>query len=543
MIAIIYLVQFFGLIDFRKIFCFRHCLGKPPQNISSKASESDNNSAADSTNPDNLDSFREYGLEPGPDKSENRLRNFPDTDSASEFNDSFARPLKSELQQVDIFPRIPPRQPMAIDLSQGSENSLNVHLPQYAPKASLSDHSDAGSDDDILNLPTLARKKSLLPDKSRFIPDETNDLHGSLYSPTAESDYKSTRTESTASGDYQDTHPLRDAMLERLDEEGGEDADSDVFVLSKMHLHRGGQQVERSPPSGPDQERVGQHLPISAFMSSNLGGGKNASPTTQSIKHLKNVIESQGKLGFTLNESVQTDYDEEFDEPVDFKTDKNQIPENEPRNIPKTHDLNLRIIRAQLSKMKDVIPPDRAKSSPRTVEFRSSQPPERNIHRQPSDLPPNPMASSNVRRNRTTSPRAVPLLSDQMHALYWAATSTTGDSRPGTHRLITPRLSPPLTVSDSDSRRSQTPSRADMLAALASRVITPRSGQNSARGPGASQQLPSLNGLETMTPRSGSMHWSQIAEENQRSQRSEKSSMDVFIQSQMSRQRATAPVT
>lgn len=125
------------------------------------------------------------------------------------------------------------------------------------------------------------------------------------------------------------------------------------------------------------------------------------------------------------------------------------------------------------------------------------------------------------------SPRAVPMLSDQMHALYWAAVGGGNDSRPGTARLITPRQSSPL--AESESRRSQTPSRADMLAALASKVVTPRSAQNSARG-SSYQPPPSLEGLEVNTPRSGSMHWSQIAEENQRSQRSEKSSKDVFLQ-------------
>ncbi|EKX36370.1 hypothetical protein GUITHDRAFT_117480 [Guillardia theta CCMP2712] len=472
MIVIIYLVQCFGLIDLRKVLCFRACLGRPREHVSSsKPSGSDLNSTDDSTHTDNLESFKDFGVEDGLDKGQERLRGFLETDSGSERNESFSRPMKSELQQEDIFPKIPPRQPMASDLSQGSDSSF-THMLQ--PKL-LDRSDDAESEDDMLNLLTLARKKSLLPDQSRLVQEEPHaDLHGSLYSPTAESDYKSMRTESTASGDY---HPLRDAVLERLEEEGGEDAESDVYVLSKMHA-------------------------------------------------------SRGRETSTLNESVQTDCDAEFDEQADLKSESAAGTLRSSSFFPKTHELNLRIIRAQLSKMKDLDPPDRVRSSPRTVESRGSLP--RGASRA-SDVPSlDMMPSTHVRRNRTTSPRAALLLSDQLHALYWAATSGGSDSRPGTHRLVTPRQASPLT--DSDSRRSQTLSRADMLAALASRVLTPRSAQSSARGPAPQLAAPS-EGLEGSTPRSGSMHWSQIAEENQRSQRSERSSKNVFVQSQMSRQR------
>lgn len=283
--------------------------------------------------------------------------------------------MKSELQQEVIFPRIPPRQPMASELSQGSDSSF-THMLQ--PK--LLDRSDgAESEDDMLNLPTLARKKSLLPDKSRLVQEEPPaDLHGSLYSPTAESDYKSMRTESTASGDY---HPLRDAVLERLEEEGGEDAESDVYVLSKMHAVRAGLNTERSPPSGPDQERIGQDLPISALREANSGGGKGPLSTSQSIRHLQQTIESRGRETSTLNESVQAEYDAEFDEQADLKSESAAGTLRSSSFVPKTHELNLRIIRAQLSKMKDLDPPDRARSSPRTVESSGSLPPERGASR------------------------------------------------------------------------------------------------------------------------------------------------------------------
>lgn len=64
MIVIIYLVQCFGLIDLRKVLCFRACLGRPREHVSSsKPSGSDLNSTGDSTHTDNLESFKDFGVE------------------------------------------------------------------------------------------------------------------------------------------------------------------------------------------------------------------------------------------------------------------------------------------------------------------------------------------------------------------------------------------------------------------------------------------------------------------------------------------------